>query len=123
MEQNISNKIASIQKAKDEATDAETNLSRLQTEYQNMCAGISSDEGDEGRTLPDQISKAHSDANNAEAKAKQAQMKIDHLEKSLKVSVVFRMSTLGSYVFFCLLRFTHPHTFIVPAVHSLLRRI
>lgn len=84
MEQNISNKIASIQKAKDEATDAETNLSRLQTEYQNMCAGISSDEGDEGRTLPDQISKAHSDANNAEAKAKQAQMKIDHLGKSLK---------------------------------------
>ena len=123
MEQNISNKIASIQKAKDEATDAETNLSRLQTEYQNMCAGISSDEGDEGRTLPDQISKAHSDANNAEAKAKQAQMKIDHLGKSLKVSVVFRMSTLGSYVFFCLLRFTHPHNVIVHVVHSLLKRI
>ena len=67
--------------------EAEGNLSRLQTEYQNMCAGISSEEGDEGRTLPDQISKAHSDANNAEAKAKQAQMKIDHLGKSLKVSV------------------------------------
>jgi len=53
-----------------------------------MCAGISSDEGDEGRTLPEQISKAYSDANNADAKAKQAQMKINHLEKSLKVSHV-----------------------------------
>lgn len=88
MEQNISNKISSIQKAKDEAVQAEDNLTKLQTEYQNMCAGISSDEGDEGRTLPDQISKAHSDANNAEARAKQAQMKIDHLGKSLKVRVV-----------------------------------
>jgi structural maintenance of chromosome 2 len=84
---NISNKISAIQKAKDEAVQAEVNLTRLQNEYQNMCAGISSEEGDEGRTLPDQISNAHSDANNADAKAKQAKMKIDHLGKSLKVSV------------------------------------
>jgi structural maintenance of chromosome 2 len=85
---NISNKLAAIQKAKDEALQAEVNSTRLQIEYQNMCAGISSEEGDEGRTLPDQISNAHSDANNADAKAKQAQMKIDHLSKSLKVSVL-----------------------------------
>jgi structural maintenance of chromosome 2 len=52
-----------------------------------MCAGISSEEGEDGRTLPDQISNAHSDANNADAKAKQAQMKIDHLGKTLKVSI------------------------------------
>jgi len=84
MEKNISDKISAIQKCKDEAVEAEENLARLQTEYQNMCAGISSDEGDEGRTLPEQISKAYSDANNADAKAKQAQMKINHLEKSLK---------------------------------------
>jgi len=81
---NVANKISAIQNAKDEASQAEENLARLQTEYQNMCAGISSEEGDEGRTLPDQISKAYSDANNAEAKAKQAQMKIDHLSKTLK---------------------------------------
>ncbi|KAL9181403.1 hypothetical protein ACHAXT_010208 [Thalassiosira profunda] len=84
MEKNVSNKITAIQKAKDEAVDAEDNLKRLQTEYQNMCAGISSKEGDANGTLPDQISKAHSDANNAEAKAKQAEMKINHLGKSLK---------------------------------------
>eukprot|EP00579_Thalassiosira_antarctica_P001246 CAMPEP_0201869280 /NCGR_PEP_ID=MMETSP0902-20130614/2848_1 /ASSEMBLY_ACC=CAM_ASM_000551 /TAXON_ID=420261 /ORGANISM="Thalassiosira antarctica, Strain CCMP982" /LENGTH=1207 /DNA_ID=CAMNT_0048394759 /DNA_START=222 /DNA_END=3845 /DNA_ORIENTATION=+ len=84
MEKNISDKISAIQKAKDESVEAEETLARLQTEYQNMCAGISSDEGDEGRTLPDQISKAYSDANTADAKAKQAQMKINHLEKSLK---------------------------------------
>lgn len=81
---NILNKISAIQNAKDEAAQAEVNLTRLQTEYQNMCAGISSEEGDDGRTLPDQISNAHSDANNADAKAKQAQMKIDHLGKTLK---------------------------------------
>jgi len=84
MEKNVSEKISAIQKAKDEALEAEHNLARLQTEYQNMCAGISSEEGDEGRTLPDQISKAHSDANNAETKAKQAKMKIDQYGKSLK---------------------------------------
>ena len=85
MEKSAANKISAIRKAKDEAVEAEENLARLQTEYQNMCAGISSEEGDEGRTLPDQISKAYSDANTAEAKAKQAQMKIDHLSKTLKV--------------------------------------
>ena len=53
-----------------------------------MCAGISSEEGEEGRTLPEQISKAYSDANNAEARSKQAGMKIEHLAKSLKVSCV-----------------------------------
>ena len=40
-------------------------------------------------TLPDQISKAHSDANNAEARAKQANMKIKHLTKTMKVSFLF----------------------------------
>ncbi|KAL3786107.1 hypothetical protein HJC23_013098 [Cyclotella cryptica] len=84
MESNISKELTSIQKAKNEAEEAEKTYQRLTTEYQNMCAGISSEEGDEGRTLPDQISKAYSDANNAEAKAKQATMKIDHLAKALK---------------------------------------
>ncbi|EJK66002.1 hypothetical protein THAOC_13093 [Thalassiosira oceanica] len=84
MKKSAANKMSAIRQAKDEAVEAEENLARLQTEYQNMCAGISSEEGDEGRTLPDQISKAYSDANTAEAKAKQAQMKIDHLSKTLK---------------------------------------
>lgn len=39
-------------------------------EYKNMCVGTSFAESDEGLTLPDQISKAHSDANNAVAKSK-----------------------------------------------------
>ena len=90
MEKNISNKLAAIQKARHEAVNAEENLKKLQKEYQNLCAGISSEEGDEGRTLPDQISKAYSDANSADAKAKQAQMKIDHLTKSLQVNHSFR---------------------------------
>ena len=52
-----------------------------------MCAGISSEESGDGMTLPDQISKAHNDANSAEAKAKQALMKMKHLQKSIKVSI------------------------------------
>ena len=89
MENNISKELTAIQKAKDEAEAAEKTYQRLQTEYQNMCAGISSEEGDEGRTLPDQIANAYSEANGAEAKVKQAGMKIDHLEKALKVSFIF----------------------------------
>jgi structural maintenance of chromosome 2 len=88
MQSNISKELDSIQKAKDEALSAEATLERLNKEYQNMCAGISSEEGEEGRTLPEQISKAYSDANNAEARSKQAGMKIEHLAKSLKVSCV-----------------------------------
>jgi len=70
--------------AQKDALKAGEELVRLTKEYQNMCAGISSSEGDEGLTLPDQISKAHSDANNADAKSKQAKMKIKHLNKTIK---------------------------------------
>ena len=80
--QEDSNAIAHIQ---EEAKKAEQEAETLTKEYQNMCAGISSSEGDEGLTLPDQISKAHSDANNADAKVKQATMKLNHLKKSIKV--------------------------------------
>jgi structural maintenance of chromosome 2 len=89
MQSNISKELTSIQKAKDDAITAEQNYRRLQTEYQNMCAGISSEEGEEGRTLPDQIANAYGEAKGAEAKAKQAGMKIDHLEKALKVRLEF----------------------------------
>ena len=105
MEKNISYKLAAIQKAKDEAVRAEENLKKLQTEYQNLCAGISSEEGDEGRTLPDQISKAYSDANSADAKAKQAKMKIEHLTKSLKVN--YRLVAVFLFMFHSVTNFTN----------------
>jgi structural maintenance of chromosome 2 len=75
-----------ITQVQQEALEVEKEAERLTKEYQNMCAGISSSEGDEGLTLPDQISKAYNDANNADAKAKQATMKLNHLKKSVKVS-------------------------------------
>ena len=84
-EEKTANGADNINLAQQEAVDAEKEVSRLQEEYQNMCAGISVAEGDEGRTLPDQIRKAHSDANAADARMKQAKMKIDHLSKTLKV--------------------------------------
>jgi len=80
----ISNDSTGIGQAQQEAKDAEMEARRLTTEYQNMCAGISSEDSGEGMTLPDQINKAHSDANTADAKAKQAEMKINHLQKSIK---------------------------------------
>jgi structural maintenance of chromosome 2 len=73
----------------EEAHAAQEELTRLTTEYQSMCAGISSEESggnSDSMTLPNQISKAHTDANGADAKAKQATMKILHLSKSIKVS-------------------------------------
>ena len=86
-EREMSESECDIKGAKTNAERAENELSRLQEEYQNMCAGISSANSDEGMTLPDQISKAHNDANNAEAHSKQATMKIAHLSKSIKVSL------------------------------------
>ena len=65
--------------------EAENELARLETNFQNMSAGLASSEGDEGLTLPDQIAKAHSDSKTAEAKVKQATMKLNHLKKSIKV--------------------------------------
>lgn len=66
--------------------DAQKELEQLTSDFQKMSAGLSMSEGDEGMTLPDQIAKAHSDSKTAEAKVKQATMKINHLNKELKVS-------------------------------------
>jgi structural maintenance of chromosome 2 len=77
-----------IDREKNEASDAETQHEQLKTDYQNMSAGISSSQGDVAGTLPQQISKAHSDSKTAEGRAKQAKMKIDHLTKHIKVCFV-----------------------------------
>lgn len=83
-EKEISKDAAQVEKASAAAAEAEAAYEQLTTEYQNMCAGISSEDSDEGMTLPDQISKAHNDANDADARAKQAKMKISHLTKTMK---------------------------------------
>lgn len=76
----------SIEERLNAKVDAENELARLEANFQNMSAGLSSSEGDEGLTLPDQIAKAHSDSKTAEAKVKQATMKMKHLTKELSVS-------------------------------------
>lgn len=68
--------------------ETQRNLEELTLKFQNMSAGISMSQGDEGMTLPDQIAKAHSDSKTAEAKVKQATMKIKHLTKLLTVSML-----------------------------------
>lgn len=66
--------------------EAESELERLTSDFQSMSAGLACSQGDEGMTLPDQIAKAHSDSKTAEAKVKQATMKMKHLTKELGVS-------------------------------------
>ena len=70
---------------KKEALEAEALHEQLKSDYQNMSAGISSSQGDAVGTLPQQIANAASDSKTAEARAKQAKMKIDHLSKAIKV--------------------------------------
>jgi structural maintenance of chromosome 2 len=65
------------------ALTAEQELERLTLEYQRMSAGMST--STEDRTLPEQISQAHADSKIAESKIAQAQMKLSHLAKELKV--------------------------------------
>jgi structural maintenance of chromosome 2 len=84
-EKEISEVSNTIEQQNQDAKDAEENLAQLTSDYQNMSAGITSSQGDEGRTLPEQISKAHSDSKTAEAKGKQAKMKMIHLTKEVKV--------------------------------------
>jgi structural maintenance of chromosome 2 len=75
-----------IDREKKEALEAEALHEQLKSDYQNMSAGISSSQGDAVGTLPQQIANAASDSKTAEARAKQAKMKIDHLTKAIKVS-------------------------------------
>lgn len=81
-EEEMQKEAQKVSQLKSNAENAEKELLQLQEDYQNMCAGISSDDVD--ASLPDQISKAHMDANTAEGKSKQAKMKIAHLTKSVK---------------------------------------
>ena len=83
-EEEIANDSHRISKAKQEADDAEGRHSNLQKDYQNMSAGIASSQGEEGASLPQRISQAHTESKNAEAKATQAKMKIDHLGNAIK---------------------------------------
>jgi structural maintenance of chromosome 2 len=75
----------SIEERLNAKAEAEKELARLTSDFQNMSAGLSSSQGEEGLTLPDQIAKAHSDSKTAEAKVKQATMKMKHLNKELLV--------------------------------------
>jgi len=82
-QQQIAKNATTVEEIISEKIEAERNLEELTSKFQNMSAGISMSQGDEGMTLPDQIAKAHSDSKTAEAKVKQATMKIKHLTKSL----------------------------------------
>ncbi|KAL3909699.1 MAG: hypothetical protein SGARI_002470, partial [Bacillariaceae sp.] len=85
----VTNESKSIENTIAEKVAAQEELERLTTDFQNMSAGLASSQGDEGMTLPDQIAKANADSKTAEAKVKQATMKMNHLNKELAVSIAF----------------------------------
>jgi structural maintenance of chromosome 2 len=80
----------SIEERVNAKVEAEKELERLASDFQNMSAGLSMSQGEEGLTLPDQIAKAHSDSKTAESKVKQATMKMKHLTKESMVSNVVK---------------------------------
>jgi structural maintenance of chromosome 2 len=86
-ENEVSKEQKSIEERVNAKAEAEKEFERLQSDFQNMSAGLSMSQGEEGGTLPDQIAKAHSDSKTAEAKVKQATMKMNHLTKELKVRI------------------------------------
>lgn len=86
-ENEVSAEQKSIEQRMDAKVEGEKELARLTSDFQNMSAGLSMSQGEEGLTLPDQIAKAHSDSKTAEAKVKQATMKMKHLTKELTVSI------------------------------------
>lgn len=90
-EKEVSQERKSIDERRSAKVEAEKDFHRLQDDFQNMQAGLSMSQGDEGMTLPDQIAKAHSDSKTAEGKVKQATMRIEHLSKEVAVS----LRTLG----------------------------
>lgn len=83
-EQQIVQETDAVEKTISTKIEAEENFKELTTKFQNMSAGLSDAQGDEGMTLPDRIAKAHSDSKTAEAKVKQATMKINHSTKLLQ---------------------------------------
>jgi structural maintenance of chromosome 2 len=85
-EQEAAGESKSIQERLNAKVEAEKELERLTSDFQNLSAGLASSQGEEGLTLPDQIAKAHSESKTAEAKVNQATMKMKHLTKELSVS-------------------------------------
>jgi structural maintenance of chromosome 2 len=85
-ETEVSEEQNSIEERVNAKVETEKELARLTSDFQNMSAGLSLSQGEEGLTLPDQIAKAHSDSKTAEAKVKQATMQMSHLTKELKVN-------------------------------------
>ncbi|GKY98410.1 hypothetical protein MPSEU_000798500 [Mayamaea pseudoterrestris] len=83
-EHDIANDTTNTEQMLIDAQQAEDRCAQLTNDYQNMCAGISSSQGDDGRTLPEQISQAHADSMGAAAKIDQTEMKIKHLSKEMK---------------------------------------
>lgn len=81
-EESIQNEMDAAQDTIKAAVDAEYELEQLSNEYQTMSAGMSATTQD--RTLPEQISQAHTDSKTAEAKIAQATLKLKHLTKELK---------------------------------------
>ncbi|CAM9698542.1 unnamed protein product [Chrysoparadoxa australica] len=73
--------LAAVQAEVDEKEKA---CEALQSDYQNMCAGVASEGNSESLTLTDQIAEAAAEVEAAQARVEQGSMKIQHLKSSTK---------------------------------------
>lgn len=80
-ERQITDETEAMKETLEAASNAEQKLNDLNEEYQAMSAGISK----ENRSLPEQISQAHSDSKEAGAKVDTANSRLAHLKKELQV--------------------------------------
>jgi structural maintenance of chromosome 2 len=83
-EKQISEETEAVKETLEAAANAEQKLHDLTEEYQAISAGISK----ENRSLPEQISQAHADSQEAGAKAEQASLRVAHLTRALAVRYV-----------------------------------
>eukprot|EP00977_Amphora_coffeiformis_P022498 scaffold10909_cov172-Amphora_coffeaeformis.AAC.16 len=73
-----------VQSLHDAAQAAQAKADQLAQDMQNWSAGVATSTDDAVGSLPVQIAQAHSDAQTAQGKAKQGEMRLKHLEKEVK---------------------------------------
>ena len=73
-----------LQNLSDAAQAAQAKADQLAQDMQNWSAGVATSTDDAVGSLPVQIAQAHSDAQTAQGKVKQGEMRVLHLEKEVK---------------------------------------
>lgn len=80
-----SQEAGSLQSLQEAAQSAQEKADRLAQDLQNWSAGVATSGEENVGSLPAQIAQAHADAQTAQSKVQQGEMRLKHLAKELKV--------------------------------------